>query len=322
MNMHTIIRTVNKSVVKPTKYLAKRKLGLCSALLSSTFLLAFNAQAEQKNLDDMHKQLDIMNSIILSAIKSEPTKSRSTINSINSVYLHGQGVVFTLKSRHSSSFNTRLVMPHAPSAPMSPESGFVYKSSDDAEDIVIEFESKEQDYEQAIELFEQQREHSRELRSEQRELAYELRNTARESKDAEYQLRHVADKEKKQLEAELKKLQSKRVALEQNKALLDKKAKQAQVKRAEQRVLKSKQRVKHFDKLSNVVVDTLCTYGNGLKAVPKNEHVSLIIKAGGKNAGNHYQDRVYVFTKKDINSCANDKIDSKKLLTKANKYQF
>ena len=94
------------------------------------------------------------------------------------------------------------------------------------------------------------------------------------------------------------------------------------MKRAEQKALKAQQRIQHFDKLTTTVADTICMYGNGLKAIPKDEHVSVIIKLAGDKAGRHYQDKVFVFTKKDINSCANDKITSKKLLVKANKYQF
>ena len=318
MNTSPVLKPVKKS----TRWLAKSKQGICSTLLCSTLLFTANAHAELNNLDDMHKQLDIMNSIIHSAVKNEPTNSRSRISSISSIYLHNQGVVFTLSTRHLSSFNKHMVMPTAPLPPISPEANFAFNLHDEMNDVVIEFESNEEDYEHAIDIFEQQRENSRELRSEQRDLAYELRDIARESKDAQYQLRHVEEKEKQALKAELKKLESKRVALEQGKAQLDKKAKKARVKRSERQALKAKQRVQYFDKLSSKVVDTLCMYGNGFKAVPKDEHVSIILKAAGKELGRRYQDRVFVFTKKDINACANDKIDSEKLLAKANKYQF
>ena len=214
------VSPVFTSTKKTARWLTKNKQGTFAALLSSAILLAFNVQAEQKNFDDMHKQLDIMNNIIQSAIKSESTNKRAKKSSVNSIYLHGQGVVFTLKSHHSNLFN----IPSAPTPPhMSSDTNFAFKLQD--EDFVVEFESDEPDYEHAMEIFEQQREHSRELRSEQRDLAYELRDIARESKYAKYQLRHVEEKEKQALKAELKKLEVKRVSLEKDKAQLDKKAK-------------------------------------------------------------------------------------------------
>jgi len=304
------------------KWVAKSKKGICSTLLSSSILLAVNAHAQQQDFDDMHKQLDIMNNIIQSAIKSVPKTMRSKISSTNSLYLQGQGAVFTLTSGRYSSFDLRTVIPTAPVAPMSPDAHFSFNLHDEVDDFEISFESNEQDYEHAIEIFEQQREHSRDIRSEQRELAYELRDIARESKDAQYQLRHVEEKEKKALKAELKKLESKRVAVEKNKTLLDKKAKSMQVKQEKQQAIKAEQRNSYFDKIASTVVDTLCMYGNGLKAVPKDENVSLIIKTAGKKVGNRYQDLVFVFSKKDINACSNDKIDSKKLLAKAHNYSF
>lgn len=318
MNIYPVYKSVNK----PNKWLVKSKRTICSTLIGSAIFLAASAHASQQNLDEMHKQLSIMNNIIQSAIKSEPTHRGSKISALSSIYLQGQGVVFTLTSRHTSSFSRHFVMPTAPDAPIAIDGDFAVNVHNELDDIVIDFESSEDEYEHVIEVFEQQREHSRELRSEQRELAYQLRDIARESKDAQYQLRHVEEKEKKQLKAELEKLESKRVSVEKSKALLDKKAKKVQQQRVEQQAIKAKQRAQYFDKLSNTVVDTLCTYGNGLKAIPKDEHVSLIVKAAGEETKNRYQDRVIVFTKKDINDCANDKINSKKLLAKAAKYQF
>jgi len=316
MNTYPVVKSVKNSI----KQLVKSKQGICSVLVSSAIFLAVNAHAaEPKNFDEMHKQLTIMNNIIQSAVRSDSGANRSKVSSINSIYLHGQGVVFRINARHSTSSSSHFVMPIPPVAPMSPEANF---SANGHNEIAIEFESNEDEYEHAIEMFEQQREHSRELRSEQRELSYQLRDIDRESKDAQYQLRHVEEKEKKQLKAELEKLSAKRIVVEQSKAILDKKAKKAQVKRTEQQAIQAKQRVNYFDNLGTTVINTLCMYGNGFKAVPKGEHVSVIFESAGERASRGYQDKVFVFTKKDINACANDKINSKKLLANASKYQF
>ncbi|MGB0938965.1 MAG: hypothetical protein ACPGTQ_16040, partial [Colwellia sp.] len=68
--------------------------------------------------------------------------------------------------------------------------------------------------------------------------------------------------------------------------------------------------------------ETICTYGNGLRALSKDEYVSLILKSGGNKVGRGYQDQIYVFKKSDINACSIDKMDAKTLLTKAKTYQF
>ncbi len=63
-------------------------------------------------------------------------------------------------------------------------------------------------------------------------------------------------------------------------------------------------------------------YGNGLKALPKNEHVSFILKSGGDKDSRRYKDKIYVFSKKDISACSADKLSVDKLISQANNYQF
>ena len=83
-----------------------------------------------------------------------------------------------------------------------------------------------------------------------------------------------------------------------------------------------KARQQHFSALNNTLVETLCLYGNGLREVPNKEHVSLIIKGAGKQNTRGFKDQILVFNKKDINDCANSKLTVKKLLAKAERYQF
>ncbi len=84
----------------------------------------------------------------------------------------------------------------------------------------------------------------------------------------------------------------------------------------------AKERKEYYSMLSGALVETLYLYGNGLKSIPKNEHVTLIVKSAGDKLGRSYKDKIFVFTKKDISDCSSDKIDTKKLLAKAEKYQF
>jgi len=92
-----------------------------------------------------------------------------------------------------------------------------------------------------------------------------------------------------------------------------------------QKVAKQKQQAQRSEfylELSNAMAETLCLYGNGLKALPKNEKVTVILKAGGDKEGRRYKDQIFVYNKKDISACSSDKISVAKLLEKGQGYQF
>ena len=63
-------------------------------------------------------------------------------------------------------------------------------------------------------------------------------------------------------------------------------------------------------------------YGNGLKSLPKNEHVSVILKSAGDKSSTGYRDTIMVFNKQDIASCAQGKTNAEKLLSNSQVYQF
>jgi hypothetical protein len=180
----------------------------------------------------------------------------------------------------------------------------------------------ENEFERVIEDFELQREDARELRSEQRDISYQLRDIERQRKDIKYQLKHIKQGSKDELTTALKKIEKERVALNKSKEQLEQRVVQQKKLIEQQRAVQQKARKDHFDTLNNTLVETLCLYGNGLQAIPDKEHVSLIIKGAGTKKGRSYKDQILVFSKKDINSCASNKLTATKLLTKADKYQF
>ncbi|KGJ93233.1 hypothetical protein [Colwellia psychrerythraea] len=304
------------------------------AAISTALFIAFGAHSTEKNYDNLHKQLTIMNDIILSSAKSTKHANQSLIRSIESVYLRGQGAIFTIKSAHGGSSHRQFfqtVRPLDPIAALDPlaeldalaplsEVERVIISNED--DLVVDFEQHENEIERVIEVFEQQREGARELRSEQREIAYEIRDIDRQRKDIEYQLQHAEKKNKEELKAELKELELERVSLNKNKIKLEQKVTKLNKQRETQKIAQSKARKQHFLAVNNALVETLCLYGKGLRDVPKEEYVSFIIKGAGKQQGRGFKDRILVFNKKDINDCANSKLTAKKLLAVAEQYQF
>jgi len=295
---------------------------LLSVLAMSAGLMTVSVTAADGagRYDNLSKQLAIMNNIFTSSLQAQnDEKLRGT--KVDSIYLAGQGIVFTVSSANSfmwrQGFN--FVMPDivAPVAPVPPEGAdidFKYFTHD--ENIVIQIESAQEEHEQHQEYY-------RELRDQQRDLAHQLRDLERESKDLAYQRRNADKEEKTALKLEQKKLEKQKVALTKNKETLAKRTKKIQVQQQKQQAKKQKQRSEQFTLLTSSLVETLCTYGNSLKALPKNEHVSLLFKsAGDKTARSGYKDQIYVFNKKDIAACANDSITSSKLSSKAIHYQF
>ena len=305
----------NKEGVKPST--AKK---LLSALVVTTSFMTMSAQAADntENYKALSKQLTIMNSIFKSSFQAQDNKALRSAK-VDSLYLANQGVVFTVTTTNSYFLNSHgysFVMPDivAPIAPVPPVGGDVdIEFFSDDEEIIIRMESE---HEEHIENY-------RDLHEQQRELAYELRDIARENKDLTYQLRNVEKAEQAKLKAEQKALVKQKKELEKVKVRLEKKSKEMKAKKQQQQQKRLKQRTEQYALLSTSLIDTLCSYGNSLKALPNDEHISLIIKSAGKQSERKgYNDQVYVFNKKDILACSSDKISSEKLISKANKYQF
>jgi hypothetical protein len=288
--------------------------------------------ADNDQYAGMHKQLNIMSNIIKSSVSTQESRKGSRITGIESTYLKGQGIVFTINSssgnNHWGNYNFNFAMPDFPVAPIAP----VVPSRSSNNDIEFEnqmnksvartMEEASEAYEHAMESFEHNREGYRELRDEQRDLSYELRDMAREKRDIEYKLRRADDENKKELKSELAALnqQAAKLALDEKafKAKSDKLQKKQQAQQAQQ----EKARGVYYQGLKTSLTEILCLYGNGLNALPKNEHVSIILKSAGEKDGRRYKDSILVFTKNDISDCSADKITVSKLTQKSQNYQF
>lgn len=308
--------------MKITSYLTKHKakfqqLVCIGALYTGIASAGSVVAAELKSYGELSKQLNIMNNILVSSLQSQSDKSLKHTK-VDSLYLAGQGVVFTIKSPRRSSWGgnsfsfsfSDSVPSVAPIAPM-------------VDDINFEFFEQEVEIEEQMEsAYEQQREHHREFREQQRELAYDLRDLERESRDLAYQLRNVNEKEKKELVNAQKSITKQKAEIKKAREVLAKKSKEMKKKQKMTKEKKIAERKKHYQKLTTSLIETLCTYGNSLKSLPKGEHVSLVLKSAGDKVANSYQDKILVLTKRDINACVVDKISAEKLLSSTKSYQF
>jgi len=305
-----------------------KKLSLVLSTVSCA-LIALGANAGD-NYKGMHKQLNIMNDIITSATNGEGRKKDGKVNNVSSLYLYDQGVVFTISSNSRSNrwgnFNVNFAMPTL--APIAPISKISFDDDGDDFERSIEITVEKAlaiastNFEIAIEHEDSSREKYRNLRDKQRDLKYEMRDLAREARDLEYQSKRAEVKVKKELKKELKQLGKKKLAFEKNRKSIDEQVAKIRTEQQNQVVAQEKQRASYYQSLTASLAETLCLYGNGLKALPKNEHVSLILKSGGDKDGRRYKDQIYVFNKKDISACSIDKITSVQLISKAKSYQF
>jgi len=290
------------------------------------------AQNKTDQYQDMHKQLSIMSDIIKSSVSDKSARQQSKINSIQSTYLRGQGVIFTISSaarnRQWGSYNFNFSMPEMPIMPVAPIAPSVNDDFEENYDININdtvtqaLETAAVGYERGMEVFEKNREKTRELREKQRDLAYELRDIEREKRDLNYQLSRANDEQVKELKDELNKLSKKEEKLRASKRKLAQRGSEIAAEQKAQQASQAKERADYYQVLTANLTETLCLYGNGLKALPKDEHVSVILKSAGEKSGRRYKDSILVFSKKDIASCAADKINAAALMEKGQAYQF
>ena len=290
-------------------------------------LLMTNVSHAGVDMNAMHKQLNIMNNIFKTSLNEIENSGKFRVSSVESLYLAGQGVVFTVNSgghfTHWAGDSFTFIS--APPAPVAPVIEQEIIGDVDVDEIVIRtMEAQSHDYESAIEAMEQARELVRELRDEQRDVTYELRDVERELRDKKYQEKRAAtDKEVvKELKIEIKALEKeKRSLLDQKKVLAEKNKKQDNALK-EKKAKQLAQRAEFNKQLHAQFSDSLCSYGNSLKALPKGEKVSLVIKRGGETVDRRALDKVIIFEKSDVLQCVIDKINAKQLLSKSTQYSF
>jgi hypothetical protein len=301
-------------------------------------LASYSVTAETVNLEQLNRQLDIMNNIIQSSVDTSKGSEGVKLSSIESTYLKDQGVVFTVRSKssfgHWGSFNFDVVMPPIePMAPLSPDQISDIRATVEAvadvgnldveHEVAKAMEMASRTYERVIELHSDNRQVFRELRDDLRDVAYDIRDAEREARDVEFQIKRAGEKEeKKELEKELKMLEKRKKELLASKGQLEKRTQEIKSKQVEQAKKQEQLRNDYYQSLSIMMAETLCLYGNGLKALPKGENVTVILKSGGDRVDRSYKDKIHVFSKRDINGCAVDKISVATLLEKSSAYQF
>lgn len=301
--------------------------GMVASILIGLPTTAVYAKTDIKNLNN---ELEIMTSIMRSALSQGDQESAYKVRGLDVTYLSGQGVVFEVNT-HSSGRQVFFEMGggHNMVAPPIPP---VPEVTGDSNDFVFEFESDdwqrvmEDAVEHAHEAMEQARDQMRDLRHKERDFAWQHRDAQRKLRDIEFEMRN-ADKERSaQLQKQQKQLEKEISELESQQREVDKEAhklaEQQKQKAAQKREAKLQQQTAFISQFERNVSTTLCKYGNGLAALAKEEHVSFVLVNFATGERSNKQDKIYVFQNKDIQSCVKDKLSAEQLLAKADSYSF
>lgn len=280
----------------------------------------------------MHKQLGIMSNIMQSSFTPESGDNPGYNTQIDSVYLQGQGIVFTVNSSTGypdQAANFNFVLPPMPPLPAlagltkGPDSvDRGQELSKRQRHISEKLASAQEKYQQALNSLSDGREHWRDIREAQRDMEHDVRSIDREIRDLDYQLLRANKEAKNDLKQVLMQLKQQKVALKEKATKLNKRSAEYAKQKKDKQLKRSKQRQSYYTKLSQSLAETLCLYGNGLKALNKNESVNIILKSAGERVGQRYQDKIFTYKKSDINACTADKINVAKLIEKAKGYQF
>jgi len=287
---------------------------LCLGTLCGATLSVGAVAADLQPYEKLSKQLTIMNDIFTSSLQAQSDNALKNTK-ISGLYLAGQGAVFTVKSSSGFDWNNRSF-----SFSFSDSSASTGSSVDDTS---FEFFNNNENKAELMRMAnEQQREKNHQFLEQQRELTFNLRDLEREKKDLAYQMRAAKKGEQESLIEQQKAIVKQKAELEKVRVILTKKSQKI---KQQQKISKEKKlaaRNEHYQKLTISLVETLCTYGNSLKALPKGEHVNIVLKSAGNRVGRSYQDKILVLTKRNINACVMDEVSAEKLLSSTKKYQF
>ena len=310
-----------------------KRLLVALMLCSSAGNMAI-AQSSQK-YDALADELEIMSGVLKTSLKQNVTSDSWRVNAIESNYLAGQGAVFTMSVRgHSGNWAREIetmvesVVAAVPPAPTAPS---VSVSLENIDDIVFEATREWEAYADAAsmrvsEAFSDSNDKVRELRNMQREVAWQAREVEREIRDISFELRHADEERKKELLAEKEASEQKLVKVEAKAKTMKDELKVIEKEQAQKRAeRKEKQQQAYRSFLAGFEVamsETLCRFGAGLRGLPESEHISMVLKDFDVDDNNVRKDRIYVFSRKEVVKCVQEKIDENALLANATIYSF
>lgn len=291
--------------------------------LSST-----GASVAATNYAELSKELEVMNSVLVTSLRQTSANEAVRFRGLETSYLAGQGVVFEVSTSRGAwgvDLDVRQFIPNIPEAPVAP-----IIIGEDGNSISIHVN---EDWEHMIEdtvrgfeeAFREASEQMRDVRSDARELSWEVRELERRKRDLNFQSRNSNEKKQQELKEQLAEIEQEMAALRARQQELNEYADKIEAEQKVQ-VEKQKEAAMQADKaflaaFEERIGDTLCRFGSGLRALPKEEHISFVLK-NFDSEQRVKRDRVYVFTQKNVKDCVQEKSDAGELLQQATVYSF
>ncbi len=300
-----------------------------SILVAGLLTSSMSAMAASPNMAELNKELEIMSGVIDTALKQDATQNGIRYRSVETTYLAKQGVVFDVNVRsRGAGWSAQLsqILPTMPVAPRAPvvisnnDSDFEFEVSEEWEEFA------EDTMERLSDVFRESSSQIRELRSQERELASEKRELERRKRDLEFELRMAGNGREKEIKEELKELDkemnqyaSREKELESHAAELEKEQNERVAKQKEAQEQAYKQFLANFE---GNIGDTLCRFGAGLRSLPDDENISFVLKDFSHDSRGKDTDRIYVFSKRKVKDCLQEKINPSQLISSADIYEF
>lgn len=286
----------------------KLKTLITAAVLSSTLMV------QASDLKEIDKDMRIMKRIIETSLSDGNRYS----NRVEATYLARQGMVFTIHSggvlpipnfdgdweswgEAMGASALSYVQEAIPAmAPVLPPEALAEMEAEVAEGMAELYSNSSETSEKFREELAEMRERLRRNKEQYRDNLRELRQIEREKYHAEEKRRKELDQKRTELE--------KRIA--ENKKVMESYTQKMDEYRKER--LEKHQKKK--SQLVNETIVALCDYRASLRALDKNEHVTLIFDNFGDKRG---QDKIYVFKKSDIADCESSNKGIERLITDA-----
>jgi len=304
---------------------------------AAALTLSASSWANPQQREALNKQLDIMASIINTALGHEQGDKRKPSwaerSPLESTYLAGQGVVYRVN------FGSRLqrFSMQAGKSPGMDKFEFIEVDglASDIEKVVEIANGDKRRVEVIIESNEVhidgddiQFEGDITFSEEVRKAVADMRTAAQEMRDARRVIRDVSRVDQNANESARKKSAEQ---LAEAQAKLEQAQQQMQLARSELRRSQGQiqqltstrmqemqqARAARVATFEQTFVQTLCDYGSTLRDLPNKEHISVIIVGAGDNDN----DKIHVFSKQDVMNCKGAK-GASDLLAKATTYSF
>ena len=298
-----------------------------SVFLLTSVSSAALAQSSPQPYTTLANELEIMSGVMETSFRQNATPKGWRVSRLESSYLAGQGAVFTLSVRGKPHGWVREIEAIVEGMPVPPEAPIVGEHEGAVFEINQEWESFADEATRHItKIFSGNNDQIRDIREQYRELEWEKREIERQKRDLSFELRQAQDERKKEIKQELLELESSLDSLDEQLSSIDAEMRKLETERQAQLNQKKEQyqqAKKSFLAMFEASIgDTLCHFGSGLRQLPDQEHVSLILKDFEQDDSNKERDRIYVFTKANVKACVQEKMDAQELLSGATVYTF